>query len=182
MSRKLPVFLASDEPERLLQAADTWRDRVLSMVLLYLGLRVAEVCALKVGDIDFRRRFVMVRQGKGSKDRSLPLPEKLLRPLRGWIGRRQNGHVFPSRQGGGPLTTRSVQLLMKRLASRAGLRDALAPRRVTPHKLRHSFASRMLERGANINAVKDALGHSSIATTQVYLHTSPEHLREAMEI
>lgn len=182
MARKLPVFLDFDEPERLLLAADTWRDRTLCMTLLYLGLRVAEVCALKVADIDFRRRFVMVRQGKGAKDRSLPCPEKLLRPLRGWIGRRQNGYVFPSRQGGGRMTTRSVQLLMKRLAVRAGLRDALVPRRVTPHKMRHSFASRMLERGATINAVKDALGHASIATTQVYLHTSPEHLREAMEV
>lgn len=181
MPRKLPTFLADDEPEAILRAADTERDRILLMCGLYLGLRVSEICKLRVEHLDFRRRLAFIREAKGGKDRVLPIPARFVGPLRGWCGKRREGYVFPSPRGG-RLKSRAVQLLIKRLAARAGLRGALEPRRVTPHKLRHAFASRMLERGADINAVKEAMGHGDISTTAVYLHTSPERLRAAMEI
>lgn len=181
MGRKLPTFLAADEPEQLLQATRTQRDRVLLMTMLYQGLRVSELCKLRVEDVDFKRKFLWVRQGKGSKDRCLPLVKRFAPILRGWVGGRQEGWVFPSRKGG-RLKPRGVQLLLKRIAEAAGLRNATAPRRVSPHKLRHAFATRMLERGAHIEAVRDALGHASIQTTAVYLHSTPEYLRESMEI
>lgn len=179
--KRLPKFLQANEPEAMLRATDRQRDRLLLMTLLYLGLRVAELCHLAVEDIDFTRGLVMVREGKGSKDRCLPLPKRLAGPLRGWIGPRQAGPVFPSPRGG-ELSTRSVQLLVKRMAIKAELRDAAKPRAVSPHKLRHAFASRMLERGATIEAVREALGHASIATTAVYVHCSPDHLRSMMEV
>ena len=180
-NRRLPQFLQSREPEQLLAATETERDRVLLMTLLYLGLRVAELCALMVEHIDFGQAVLFVREGKGKKDRALPLPRRFAGILRGWIGPRCSGYVFPSPRGG-RLTTRAVQILVKRVAARAGLRDALEPRRVTPHKFRHAFATRMLERGADIIAVKEALGHASVATTQVYTHVSGERLRQHMEI
>jgi integrase/recombinase XerD len=181
MGRKLPQFLNDREPELLLKATRTQRDRVMLMAMLYLGLRVSEVCKLRIEDIDFGRGFLFVRQGKGSKDRGLPVPGKFLPILRGWIGPRTSGYVFPSRQGGDRLSARAVQLLMKRVAARAGLQKAAEPRAVTPHKLRHAFASRMLARGADIEAVREAMGHSDLATTSVYLHCTPERLRNAME-
>lgn len=181
VGKKLPTFLMDDEPEKLLRATTRERDRLLLMTGLYLGLRVSELVKLQVEHIDFRRRLLMVREGKGAKDRALPIPSRLVGPLRGWIGGRQEGFVFPSPRGG-RLTTRAVQKLVKRIAVAAGLKDALKARRVTPHRLRHCFASRMLERGADINAVKEAMGHSSVAVTSIYLHTSPEHLRQSMEI
>lgn len=182
MSRKLPTFLEGAEPEQLLRGTHTERDRVLLMTMLYQGLRVSELCHLLVEQIDFGRKILWVREGKGKKDRCLPIPTRFLPILRGWVGPRRSGPVFPSRQGGGPMTPRAVQLLIKRAAFAAGLREADVPRRVTPHKLRHAFASRLIERGADINAVKELLGHASLITTTVYLHASPEHLRNCMEI
>jgi len=181
MPKRLPTFLADREPEALLRAASRERDRLLLMVGLYVGLRVAELCALRVEHLDFARRTLFVREGKGKKDRCLPIPRYLVGPLRGWVGARQEGFVFPSPRGG-RLTTRAVQKLVKRLAMKADLRAADEPRRCTPHKLRHAFATRMLERGADIITVRDALGHASVATTQIYCHSTPERLRSAMEV
>jgi integrase/recombinase XerD len=180
--KPLPVFLGADEPEAILRATTTRRDRVLLMTALYMGLRVGELCSLQVPRLDFAGAQLWVREGKGQKDRCLPIPRKLLGPLRGWVGTRTEGYVFPSRQGGGRMTERAVQLLVKRLAVKAGLRAATEPRRCTPHKFRHAFASRMLDRGSDIVAVRDALGHASVATTQIYTHVSNERLRAEMEV
>ncbi len=151
------------------------------MTLLYLGLRVSEATKLKIEHIDFRQGVLFVREGKGQKDRALPIPRRFARILRGWIEARTAGYVFPSPRGG-QLTTRAVQLLVKRVAIKAAVRGALEPRVISPHKLRHAFATRMLERGADIVAVKEALGHASVSTTQVYTHVSGERLRSLMEI
>jgi integrase/recombinase XerD len=183
MPRKLPQFLADDEPERLMRAARRERDRLLVMVLTYFGLRCAELTGLRVEHLDFGRRLLWVRGGKGGKDRCLPIPRRLVGPLRGWVGiRPPAAYVFPSRQGGGRMTTRAVQYLIKRLARAAGLPSWNAPRRFHPHALRHCFASRMLERCADLITVRDALGHASVATTQIYTHVTGERLRQAMEI
>ena len=181
MPRKLPALLKENEPERLLSGTARERDRVMLMCCLYLGLRVGELVALQVEHLDFRRRLLTVREGKGAKDRCIPIPARFVGPLRAWVGKRQTGYVFPSPRGGS-LTTRAVQKLIKRVAERAGLPDARAPRKYHPHALRHTFATRMLERGGTIMDVRDALGHSSIVTTQIYVHATPEHLRESMEI
>lgn len=180
MGRRLPQFLLDTEPEQLLRATTRERDRLLLMVGLYAGLRVSELVKLAVEDLDFGRRLLMVREGKGKKDRSLPIPKKLLGPLRGWVGARQAGPVFESPRGG-RLSTRAVQLLMKRLALRAKLPRAKVARAVTPHKLRHSYATRLLESGATIYEVKELLGHSSISTTETYLHSCNNRLAKAVD-
>lgn len=179
--KTLPVFLLDDEPEKLLRATRKERDRVLFMSMLYLGLRVGECCKWEVPDIDFGRAEMTVRHGKGNKQRPLPIPKRFLPILRGCVGPRVSGPVFLSRQGGS-LSPRRVQLLIKETAVRAGLPGATEWRRITPHKLRHAFAMRFLERGGDIRKLQAALGHSDLITTLIYLRASPSHLRDAMEI
>src|SRR5262245_30014711 len=149
--KKLPTFLQADEPELLIRATTHERDRLICMCMLYLGLRVSEVCKLQVDHLDFNaaRPLVMVREGKGARDRCRAVPTRLVGPLRDWIAVRRDGPVFPSPRGG-HIKRRTVQMLVKRLAAKAGLRQAGQPRAVCPHKFRHAFASRMLERGATL--------------------------------
>lgn len=182
--RKLPTFLSDREVDALLRATTTQRDRLILFLMRFIGLRVSEVSKLRIEHIDFGAAggpTLFVREGKGMKDRALPIPRAVASPLRGWIGPRADGPVFPSSRGGA-LKVRAIQLLVKRLAVRAGIRAATEHRRATPHKFRHAFATKMLERGADINSVREALGHSSIQTTQIYLHTDPSRLRGFIEL
>jgi integrase/recombinase XerD len=183
--RKLPTFLDDDEPERLLAATSRTRDRVLLLTFLLTGLRNAELCALRVEHIDFRKRSLWVRCGKGSKDRIIPLPKKLAGPLRGYLQGRQTGYVFPStwgsKAGERAMSTRAVQKLVKRTGVRAKLRDATKPRRVRPHALRHAFCTRLLDSGVPVHAARDLMGHSSLTSTDVYSHCTPERLRAAID-
>lgn len=178
MARKLPQIPDFRDLDRLIKATRTERERLMMMLARYLGLRVSEVCKLQAQHLDFSQNFLMVREGKGKKDRSIPIPAFLIGPLRGFIGAKTEGHVFPSPRGG-RLTNRAVQLLVKRLVSRAGLKDR--PRFFTPHKLRHQFISTMLSAGVPVHEARDLAGHSSIAVTDRYSHSSPEHLRRAIE-
>lgn len=181
MGRKLPEIPDFNALDKILQATTRQRDRLMLMLARFLGLRCSEICKLEVPHVDFRRGFLAVKQGKGSKDRTIPVPKFLINPLRGWIGSRKEGFVFPSPRGG-RLTNRAVQLMVKRLAKIAGLADWDKPRKFRPHAFRHQFASEKVERGADLRAVQELLGHASLATTQVYLHSSPEHLRKVMEM
>lgn len=180
MSRRLPLFLKDHEPEAIIRATRRERDRILLLTALYCGLRVSELSKLDVADLDFDRRLLFVRQGKGKKDRAVPIPQKLLGPLRGWVGGRAGGAVFLSRQGG-RLKPRAIQLMFKRLAVAAGLPQAEKARYATPHKMRHAYATRLLEAGATIYEVSCLLGHSSISVTEVYLHSSAHRLAQAVD-
>jgi integrase/recombinase XerD len=180
-AKKLPFIPRAEQLQKILEKTRTNRDRILLCCLFYLGLRVSEGCKLEVQDVDFERRFLTVREGKGCKDRVLPLPKALYGRLKGWIGGRTSGYVFESRKGG-RLSTRRVQCLVRQLATAAGLPGVDQGRRFTPHKFRHAFASSRLERGADIKAVQELLGHASLATTEIYLHTTPERLRHCMEL
>ncbi len=175
--KRLPIFLHGDEPERLFAAAVALRDRTLILVGFYLGLRVSEIVCRQVEDIDLDRALCVVRKGKGDKDRAVPIPVALLPALRAWIADRTTGWLFPStRSQTGHLSARAFQKSIKLTAARAGI-----SRHVTPHKLRHSYATALLHSGADIIEVRDLLGHSSVATTQIYLHTEPERLRAAVD-
>jgi len=179
--RKLPTIPDFGDLDKILRATKHERDRLMLMLARFMGLRVSEIVKLEAAHLDFTGRFLAVRQGKGNKDRILPLPKFLVGPLRGWLGPRRDGFVFPSPRGG-RLTTRAVQYLIKRLARAAGLVDADKPRMLTPHKFRHFFASDKCEKGVDLRALQDLLGHASLATTQTYLHVRPERLRECMEM
>ena len=179
--KKLPTIPPWKEVESILRATGRERDRLVLMLAAFLGLRVSEITKLEVPNLDFGRSVLWVRDSKGGADRAIPIPKFLRGPLRGWIGSRQSGPLFPSRKGGGHLTTRALQHLIKRIAGIAKLPESGRPRKYHMHVLRHAAACRWLEGGATIYEVKELLGHSSVAVTERYLHTVPERLAEVVD-
>jgi len=175
--RRLPVILSLDEVRRMIDAATTLLHRCLLMTLYSTGMRRAEVTHLKVNDIDSERMIIHIRQGKGSKDRDVPLSPKLLETLREyWRWKKPRGYLFPgeAKQGsnGEHLTSKAVYYACKGAARRAGIR-----KKVGPHTLRHSFATHLLESGADLLTIKLLLGHADIRHTEIYLHLSERHIR-----
>lgn len=176
LGRRLPSFLPKDEATQLLDAGPAagtagLRDQALVELLYASGLRVAECCGLDVDDLDEGRRTVRVL-GKGDKERVVPVGETALEALAAYLAMRgrARGALFRNARGG-RLTTRSALRIVKGLARRAGL-----DQRVTPHTLRHTFATHMLGEGADLRLIQELLGHSRLSTTQRYTHVSPEHL------
>jgi site-specific recombinase XerD len=181
---KLPNVLSVEEIERLITAPDSCtplglRDRALFEVLYATGLRVSELLSICLGDIDWEKRTIRV-MGKGSKERLVLLGDLAVDALRTYVeeGRprlragREERALFLSYLGQ-PLSTRGFHLILRETLSRAGI-----TRRVTPHTLRHSFATHLLEGGADLRVVQELLGHASVSTTQVYTHVSDGYLRE----
>jgi integrase/recombinase XerD len=171
--RKLPVVLSPEEVARFLEAAPGLKYRAALSVAYGAGLRAAEVVSLKVSDIDSMRMVIRVEQGKGRKDRYVMLSPSLLELLRGyWKVGRPQGWLFPGRDPVQPLTTRQLNR-----ACHAAAVAAQIDKRVSLHTLRHSFATHLLERGADLRAVQAMLGHADIATTQIYTHVDRERLK-----
>jgi integrase/recombinase XerD len=172
--RTLPSVLSSEEVARLLETCRPGRDRVLFQVAYACGLRISELVRLRVTDIDSARMVVVVRQGKGHKDRLVPLSPRLLDELRSyWRHQRPQPWLFPGARPEQPLCTASVQRLCQELVQRAGL-----SKRVTPHTLRHSYATHLLEAGVDIVTLQKILGHTDVRTTAHYLHISTHRLRQ----
>jgi len=175
--RALPLHLGEAEVDRLIEAAAPPRDRAILETLYGGGLRVAELVGLDRDDLDLRRGVARVR-GKGRKERLAPLGSRAVAALQACLARRPAGAdpraVFLNR-GGARLGARSVHRLVKRAALRAGVDP-----RARPHTLRHSFATHLLDRGANLREVQELLGHKNVATTQIYTHVSLERLRETV--
>ena len=176
--RKLPVHLSEDDVERLIRAAPTGRDRANLATLYGGGLRVGELVGLDRDDLDLRNGIARVR-GKGRKERLAPLGSAAVRALRGWLDERPRGAdprpVFLNREGA-RLSDRSVRRLITSCARQAGVDP-----RTTPHTLRHSFATHLLDRGADLREVQELLGHRNIVTTQIYTHVSIERLKRSYE-
>ncbi|MHB8078333.1 MAG: site-specific tyrosine recombinase XerD [Candidatus Krumholzibacteriia bacterium] len=183
--RRLPRVLTAGQVVRLLQAPPAGepaglRDRAILELLYGCGLRVSELCGLDVGDLDPADRTVRVL-GKGSKERLLPVGEPALRAVEAWLARgrpacrgRRPGAALILNLRGGRLTRVAVWHLLKRHALAAGLGVE-----VTPHVLRHSYATHLLEGGADLRVVQALLGHADIGTTEIYTHVDQAHLREA---
>ena len=183
--RKLPHFLTDKEVSRLLaapRASDVLglRDRAILETMYSAGLRVSEVVGLNVGDVDFEDALAQVR-GKGRKERLAPLGRYAIDALRQYLSKRSVAEseargraapVFVNRFGK-RLTTRSVGRMLEKYIQLAGL-----DQRTSPHTLRHSFATHLLDRGADIRSVQELLGHKSLVTTQIYTHLSTANLRE----
>ena len=178
--RSLPKALTRDEVKRLLSVIPPTRrrDRLIVLLLYGAGLRVSELCNLKKGDIDLDRALIIVRSGKGAKDRVVPIPEFLAEEIRAYLKTRSDSSEYllveERRKEKGRLSTKTVWYLLKKYGKKAGIE-------VTPHKLRHSFATHMLERGVDIRAIQELLGHSNLSTTQIYTKVTVEHLRKAHE-
>ena len=197
--RKLPKFLTVQQIEALLDAPlksetprrvrsrklsgrptddfSAWRDKAMLEVLYSGGLRIHELEQLNDDDVDLLGEVVRVR-GKGKKERLAPLGGPAVETLQKYLelrGRSSRGPLFVNRFGG-RMTARSVQRMLKKYLLAAGLDPSL-----TPHKLRHSFATHMLDAGADLRSVQELLGHANLSTTQIYTHITPERLKKVYE-
>jgi site-specific recombinase XerD len=169
-----PDILSLTEVERLLAAgAARPIPAMVSMTAYAGGLRISEACRLQPEDIDSERMLIHVRQGKGDKDRFVMLSQQLLVMLRAYWRKvqPQGGWLFPGREIGDPISERGVEKAVKAAAEKAGL-----TKRVTPHLLRHSFATHLLEDGVDIRVIQVLLGHGSIRTTARYTQVSAKHI------
>jgi integrase/recombinase XerD len=172
-TRRLPQVPTREEVRRLLQAASTEEEVLAVNLLVYTGMRVSELASLRCEDVDLENGLVRVL-GKGGKERVLVAPPHILPLLRRRVeALGGSGPLFPSPiDPMKPISYVTIERMVRRLARRAGLR-----RRITPHMLRHYFATTMYQAGLDIREVQELLGHSSLSTTQVYTHVSRERLR-----
>jgi Site-specific recombinase XerD len=175
--RRLPTVLSREEVSALINAAGTLFRRTLLMTLYGTGMRRSELAHLKVGDIDSQRMIIRVVAGKGGKDRDLPLSPTLLDTLREyWRWRKPKLYLFPTRTRGlpveEPISDKTVWIACSEAARRAGIN-----KRVTPHTLRHSWATHLLEAGTDLRTIQVLLGHGDLETTAQYLHLSQQHLQ-----
>jgi integrase/recombinase XerD len=175
--RRLPTVLSPEEVAQLIDSARNLYHRTLLMTLYSTAMRRAELCRLKVRDIDSQRMMIRIDQGKGSRDRDVPLSLKLLETLRVyWRWMKPTTYLFPGTVNGWradvPLSVNTVWLACRQAAQAAGI-----SKRISPHCLRHSCASHLLEAGADLRTIQVLLGHSRLEHTLVYLHLSPKHLQ-----
>jgi site-specific recombinase XerD len=172
--KTLPTVLSRDEVLQLFAAFPTDPDRMLVRTTYACGLRIGEVLRLRVADIDSRRGVVQVRQGKGRKDRQVPLSPQLLQELRTyWRRYRPRDWLFPGAGGNG--NHRSVTALQRRV--KRAVASLGWSKRVSLHTLRHSYATHLLEAGVDVVTLQHLLGHNDLETTARYLHVSTLHLQ-----
>lgn len=176
--KPLPGVLSQDEILAILDSCASFRDRVLLTVLYSAGLRLGEVCRLEVRDIDSPRMLLHIRSAKGQRDRYAPLSPIALDLLRAWYRQKHpSGLLFhlikdPSR----PINHSTVQRALKLAVRRAGI-----TKHVSPHTLRHSFATHSMEQSTAMPVIQQMLGHASRRTTEIYTHVSPAHARSPLD-
>jgi integrase/recombinase XerD len=178
--QKLPVVLSPEEVTRLIEAAPNLLHRTILMVLYGTGIRRTEASLLKVSDIDSERMVIHVHQGKGSRDRDVPMTPKLLDILREyWRWKRPKVYLFPSTSGHRgvehPISDKTVWYAVTEAGKRAGIQ-----KRIGPHTLRHSFATNLMEAGTDLRTIQLLMGHAHLEDTTVYLHLSQRHLHAAI--
>ncbi|MCL3882600.1 site-specific tyrosine recombinase XerD [Marivita sp. GX14005] len=192
--KRLPKTVSTEEVDRLLDAArahgrsaaDRLRNACLMELLYATGMRVSELVSLPLSAAKGDPRMLLIR-GKGGKERMVPLSPPARMALREWLAQRmadedaarmagkpESGFLFPSRGKSGHLTRHAFYILIKDLAVRAGV----SPDKVTPHTLRHAFATHLLANGADLRAIQTFLGHADVSTTEIYTHVLEERLRE----
>ncbi|MEK6800748.1 MAG: site-specific tyrosine recombinase/integron integrase [Nanoarchaeota archaeon] len=170
--KKLPEILSKEEIINLINSTDTIKSRLMISFLYSTGLRVSEIVKLKIEDLNLNENTGWVRKGKGSKDRIFVFSKGLGDEIKEYIEMRgkENLYVFSKEK---PLTTRNIQKIISGTRKRAGI-----TKRVTPHTLRHSFATHLLENGTDIRTIQAILGHASLNTTQVYTHISSDQIKK----
>ncbi len=175
--RQLPTVLSREEVARLIESTSNLRHRTILMTLYATGVRRAELCRLKPENIDSQRMVIHIIQGKGGKNRDVPLSPKLLDQLRTYYRsmKCKNGWLFPSlqiRRRDQPITSKAVWHACREATRRAGITKP-----VHPHTLRHSLATHLLEAGADLCTIQAILGHSDVRDTAMYVHLSTRHLQ-----
>ena len=177
---KLPTVLSPEEVSRLIGAATNAYHRILLVTLYATGVRVSELCHLKVRDIDSERMMLRVERGKGGRDRLLPLSATLLEELREyWRWMKPKSYLFPGMVRGlradVPLTTKIPWIACQQAAERAGL-----AKHISPHTMRHSYATALYDSGTDLRVIQVLLGHSSLEHTMVYVHLSHRHIESVL--
>ncbi len=174
MPKKLPKYLKEREVRKLLEAPsrEKLRDRLILRMLYRCGLRVSELTKLKIEDIDFGDATLMVRAGKGNKDRLIPVDHQTLDMIEFFIEDATSGYLILSERNE-KLSTRQVERLVEDYGREAGIEQ-----KVHPHMLRHSFAVHCLKSGMNLRTVQKMLGHSSLTTTQIYLDITGDDIKQ----
>ncbi len=170
---KLPVVLSGCEVRQLFDGFESTKYRTMAMVIYGAGLRLSEMLNLNVSDIDSKRLLIHVREGKGGRDRYVMLSQQLLAALRQyWLEARPHGHLFPGRSGVAAINKTSVRKSLHLASAKAGLR-----KRVTPHILRHCFATHLMELGVDVRVIQVLLGHHHISVTSRYTKVSTRHIQ-----
>jgi len=169
--KKLPLVLTKEEIKQLIEGADTSKSKLIISFMYSTGLRFSEVVNIKINDLNLDEKIGWVRQGKGNKDRLFILPEKIIEQLKEFRNKHSNyQYLFSDSE---PLTTRNIQKIIKHTAYKIGM-----TKKITPHTLRHSYATHLLEGGTDIRYIQALLGHENLNTTQIYTHTSTEELKK----
>lgn len=180
-SLKMPNYLTDAETKRFLEVSRVnLVDRVIILLLVYTGMRVSELCNLRTENVDLDSSLIRIKSGKGDKDRIVLIPETVSNELKPYQMKRivssdQNGFFLVSRRGT-RFDSSTVERHVRGIAARAGIM-----RKVTPHVLRHTFATAILRNGGDIRFIQQLLGHASVATTQIYTHIDDESLRALYE-
>jgi len=166
-AKRLPGVLSNQEITKIMLSINNWKHRLMIGLMYAAGLRVSEVVNLKIKDLDFDTLRIYIRLGKGKKDRITLMSEKLVDPLNKIIiGRKAGEYVFVT-MNNRKYTIRTVQTIFK-----SALKRSCVQKHASCHTLRHSFATHLLEHGANVKSIKDFLGHRSINTTMIYMHVA----------
>ncbi len=172
---KLPVVLSRDEVKRMIYGTKNIKHRLILMFLYYAGMRLNEVRNIRWEDIDFDRGLIHIKIAKGEKERVVFLHQELRKTLE-FYGMKNHGYVLIS-QKGEKYSYKSIQLIVKHAAEREKIK-----KKVTPHTLRHSFATHLLEGGADIRYIQQLLGHKYLRTTQIYTHVANKEIKELAKL
>jgi len=168
--KRLPEVLSKEEVRSLIDSADNVKSRLIISMLYSSGLRVSELVNLKVSDLNFDEKVGWVRKGKGSKDRIFTVSEALSKEVKEYLQGRENVYLFSKEK---PLTTRNIQKIIFGTRKRSGIN-----KKITPHTLRHTYATHLLENGVDIRMIQELLGHASLSTTQLYSHVSSDLIKK----
>ncbi len=168
--KQLPEVLSKTEVKTLIDSADNEKSRLIVSLLYSGGLRVSELVNLKVNDVNFNDNTGWVRRGKGAKDRLFTLSSSLSQDLKSYLEGRDHVYIFSKEK---PLTTRNIQKIINGTKKRAAIN-----KKVTPHTLRHSYATHLLESGVDIRLIQTLLGHANLNTTQMYTHISTDQIKK----
>ena len=178
--KSLPKTISEEEAFKLLGTPDTPRDKAILFLLYGTGMRVSELTNLNIDQIDLKNRIIHVVGGKGNKDRIIPIPDGLVIILEEYLEIRKKDtkdHALILNRSGHRLTARSIQRIVKKYKESSDL-----DKKLTPHTLRHAFATHLLSNAVDIRVIQELLGHASLSTTQLYTHVSLEHLRKSYDL